>query len=300
MTGHLIHIGYPKTGSNYLRRWFSQHPQIGYAEGGIAGFQNVYAMVRDSARRAPPPLCRVTSAEGFATPHSSFGLARMDFDAVGRQPMVAAQATACRLLAEIFPDAHILIVTRGFRSATLSAYSQYVREGGPMGVRDFCASGEGQSPWHYEMLIRQYRAAFGPGKVLVLPWELLRDDPAAFLRAITDLIGVDEAAISAERANPSLSAIELAWYPHIARLLRALFPRGRMRRGIDRVWPRFSQQNRMKRPIALLQRIWPLPPITAADFTDEVIASWIFPSETLRDDPRYRAYAAEYFLDIAR
>src|SRR5262249_37217403 len=43
MTGHLIHIGYPKTGSNFLRAWFAQHPQLAYADGGIAGFLDAYS-----------------------------------------------------------------------------------------------------------------------------------------------------------------------------------------------------------------------------------------------------------------
>ena len=28
MIGHLIHIGYAKAGSTFLRSWFAQHPQL--------------------------------------------------------------------------------------------------------------------------------------------------------------------------------------------------------------------------------------------------------------------------------
>ena len=51
MTGHLIHIGYAKAGSSFLRSWFAQHPQLAYAEGGIAGFPDVHALVRPPHRR---------------------------------------------------------------------------------------------------------------------------------------------------------------------------------------------------------------------------------------------------------
>jgi hypothetical protein len=300
VTGHLIHIGYPKTGSNYLRNWFARHPQLGYADGGIAGFQNVYAMVRDSARFDPAPLYRVTSAEGFATPHGSFGLARVDLEAMRRQPMAPAQAAACALLADVFPDARILIVTRGFRAAALSAYSQHIRVGGHLPIRDFCGQGVGESPWDYDVLIRRYRAAFGDANVLVLPYELLRDDPRAFLRAISEPLGLDEIAIPAERANPSLSPAELVWYGRIARLLDRLPIPGRLWHITQRLWPRISQQNRLRGPIALLQWLFRAAPITESDLTDQVIASWIFPPESLRDNPHYRPYLRDYFLDRAR
>jgi|GEM_PF-5080405 len=42
MRGHLIHIGFPKSGSTFLQEWFRQHPQLFYAPGGLGGFYNVY------------------------------------------------------------------------------------------------------------------------------------------------------------------------------------------------------------------------------------------------------------------
>jgi hypothetical protein len=69
MTGHLIHIGYAKAGSNFLRSWFARHSQLAYAPGGIAGFHDIYSLARESASQGRRPLYRVTSSEGLATPH---------------------------------------------------------------------------------------------------------------------------------------------------------------------------------------------------------------------------------------
>jgi hypothetical protein len=77
-------------------------------------------------------------------------------------------------------------VTRGFRSMMLSTYSQYVRTRGLASVAAVAAlAGSAgtvnQAPWNYDFLIRLYRCAFGEAKVMVLPFELLRDDASAFL-----------------------------------------------------------------------------------------------------------------------
>lgn len=308
MTGHLIHIGYPKTGTNSLRHWFAQHPQLTYAEGGIAGFQDVYSIVRYAAQQQPPPLYRVTSAEGFATPHVSFGLARTDLEAARRLPMALIQMEVCDLLAELFPDARILLVTRGFRATALSTYSQTVRQGSHFSIADHCNGGSEQSDaqsddpliyaaYNYDALIQKYRQAFGSENVIVLPYELLCDDPARFLRGITEPLGLDEVPLPMKRANPSLSAIELAWYPRLSRAVRALPLPPALRRLAEIIFQRASFANRLRWLIFVLQRLHPLPPITESDVTDDMIASWVFPPETLRNDPLYRPYLREYYLD---
>ena len=105
MTGHLVHLGYPKTGSNFLRGWFLAHPQLAYADGGIAGFHNVYQIAQAGAAPRAGVLYRVTSCEGLATPHPSFGNAVFDYGRERPLPIAEAQAEVCRILASLFPNA---------------------------------------------------------------------------------------------------------------------------------------------------------------------------------------------------
>jgi hypothetical protein len=49
MSGHIIHIGYAKIGTNFLRQWFRSHPQLGFADGEIAGFNDACSIVRAGA-----------------------------------------------------------------------------------------------------------------------------------------------------------------------------------------------------------------------------------------------------------
>ena len=299
MTGHLIHIGYPKTGSNFLRHWFAAHPQLAFADGGFAGFRDVYDFARQAGAPVEGRLYRVTSAEGLATPHADVGRDKVDYARMRSLAMPAAQERVCAELAALYPDAWILIVTRGFRMMILSAYSQYVRTGGTDPLDSFCApSAEGdpaRDAWDYDRLIALYRKAF-PGRVIVLPYELLRDNPSRFTGEIEARLGLATEPPSPGRWNPSLSPVELAWYPLLTRAVGRLPLGRRLRAAIERRYLHRVAANRLARPIALLQRLHPLPPVTDAGLAEGALAAVRGRSETLRDDPLYAPYADEYLF----
>ena len=302
MTGHLIHIGYAKAASTFLRNWFAHHPQLAYVPDGIAGFRDVHGMVREAASARSGVLYRVTSSEALSSPHASAGEKAVDYDAMQRTPMPRAQVEACDLLAALFRNAHILIVTRGFRSMVLSSYSQYVRSGGLDSLDDWCSSpdpadGARRSPWNYDFIIGLYRRAFGDARVIVLPYELLRDDAAAFLGEIASRLGLSAVGVPPGRPNPSLTPIELAWYPRIGRPMRALALGERGRRMAWQFYVHAAMTNRLRRPIALLQWLRPVPPVDDAPLTPELMQHGRGLASSLRDEPLYRPYASDYLFD---
>jgi hypothetical protein len=300
MTRHLIHIGYPKTGSNFLRAWFAAHPALAFAPEGIAGFTGATDMARQAALGAESPLFRVTSAEALATPHPGVGAERIDYAAARENSIVAAQAVACAMLAATFPEAHVLIVTRGFKGMILSSYSQFVRTGGDLDFDDFgrppgeTGADEGLV-WDYDRLIGLYRAAFA-GRVHVVPYELLRDDPAAFVRAIEQRLGLPHHGTPTKRHNPSLSGVEMAWYPRLTRLVRALPVGARLLRRIEKAYLRMAMANRFGRLIALCQRIRPRTPVSERLVSDAVIGKYRGRATLLGGDPLYAPYLDDYLL----
>jgi hypothetical protein len=301
MTDHLIHIGYAKAGSNFLRDWFARHPQLAYAPGGIAGFHDIFSLARESASQGRHPLYRVTSSEGLATPHIGVGHPAPDYQQIDPASLPSAQAKACTLLAALFPTARILIVTRGFRSMLMSTYSQYVRTGGEDSLAGACAKArrvEGSlTQWNYDFLIGLYRKAFGDLNVIVLPYEMLRDDAAAFLGEIATRLGLADIGVPPGRPNPSLSPIELAWYPPLTRLVRSL-PLGAWgRRKAWQLYVQAAMTNRLRVPIALLQRLRTLPAVTDAPLTPEMMEGFRGFATSLRDEPLYRAYARDYLFE---
>jgi hypothetical protein len=295
MTRHLLHIGYPKTGSTFLQRWFEAHPQLAYVEGGIAGFRDVYSIAADNAVAHDAPLYRVTSAEVLTAPILDAGKPVIEYERVFNLRMATAQLQVCSTLASLFANATVLIITRGFRSMILSTLSQYVRTGGDVDLLQMVRTAHEQhdqrwvESWDYDTLIGAYRSAFGADNVFVMPYELLRDDANAFLRTLASRLGIDAIPAARARVNESLSSVELYWYPRLTRFMRRVPSARLFRKYVDA-----PLHNRLRRAIAVLQRLRPGTPFTAASIPDELVEMYRGRAESLRGNPLYAPYAAEY------
>lgn len=293
MTGHLIHIGYAKTGSTYLQRWFARHPQLGYAEGGVGGLSSVYQIAQQGARPQPGMLYRVTSNEAMATPHAYAGdIARIDYNQIGTS---ASQAAVCSMLADLFPNARILIVTRGFRSMILSSFSQYARSGGAEDFASMLKRPHDENVWNYNCLIGLYRQAFGEKQVIVMPYELLRDDAEAFIRALEAQLGLDHCPPMSERVNVSVSAAEMRWYPRLTRIMRRLPLENRFGRYIFRAYVSALIECRLRPVASLLELLAPTPgePVSV---DDDLLERFRGKAECLRAEPLYAPYLKDYLL----
>lgn len=295
MIPHLIHIGLPKAGSTYLQHWFAAHPQLAYCHAGMAGFGDVQSIAAAAVVPDPRIRCRVTSWEVLSAPFSNVGSDGVDmsYDRSGRPSIAEEQARVCRTLAELFPRATILIVTRGFRSAILSGFSQFACTGGTDDFADVLKPPQRDYPWGYDKLIGQYRAAFGRDAVIVLPFELLRDDPQRFQQDLEGRLGLDRFPFHLPAANVSAGPEELAWYPAMTRAV-ARFPVARRR--IMRRYRRLLFRRRLAGLARLLQRLSPRPPVTPALVGDDFLEQFRGQAETLRDDPLYRPYLTDYLL----
>lgn len=302
MTRHLLHIGYPKAGSKYLQRWFGRHPEVDYADGRIAGFRDVFAIARAGAAGRKPTPWRVTSYEGLSAPHASAGRVAVDYHGPRPVDVPTAQLRICELLFDLFPGAMVLIITRGFRSMVLSSYSQYARSGGDVGLAELVAMAEKGSgpefdqlvnlaPWDYDHLITAYAAAFGSENVIVLPYELLRDDPHRFTGAIADRLDIANLHGDPDRVNESLSPVEMDWYPKLTRIVRRV-----PSRRFFGLYIRAAFRNHLRRPIAFLDRLRPGRPVTAALIPDDLLEAFRGRAESMRANPYYAAYFEDYLL----
>lgn len=291
--GHLIHIGYPKTGSSLLRRWMAAHPQLQYADRGIAGFHNILEAAALSAAPRDGVLYHVTSSEVLALPHIFAGRRHVDYERVKTTSMAKAQARACAMLAALFPSAHVLIITRGFRSMILSSYSQYIRSGGHASLEE--AFEGGWEAWNYDYLIHLYSDAFAD-RVIVMPYELLRDDQETFTRALENRLGLEHLAMLPDRVNPALSPVDLAWYPRLTRLVRSLPVGEIIRSALYALHVHAMLTNRYGGLFAMLQRVHPIPPIMAADLDDKILEAFVGKAECFRNNPLFAPYHSDYLI----
>lgn len=293
MIPHLVHVGLPKAGSTWLQSWFSAHPQIAYCPGGMGGFADVHRLAASALESGAGIRCRVTSNENLSAPRPITRPESVDYDRRARDSIGEEQARICKTLAGLFPGAAILIVTRGFRSMMLSAYSEYVRTGGSDTLESVLAGPPRDYPWDYDGLVPLYREAFGDGNVIVLPFELLRDDSEAFVREIERRIGLDHIDFALPPANVSASPAELAWYPAMTRRVDRLpLARGAVRRLYDRLLYR----RRLRRVADLLHFLSPAAPPSAAMIDQAFLDQFRGTAECLRGNPPYAPYAADYLL----
>jgi hypothetical protein len=287
MTRHLLHIGYPKTATNFLRAWFDAHPQIAFKRGGFGGFPRFASIGSPSALAAEPPRLRVSSSELLATPHADVGQ-RVRYGADGAA-FADRQARACATLAGLFPTAEVLIVTRGFRSMIQSSYSQYVRTGGTSSLAEFAASALENGAWNYDRLIALYAGAFGAERLILLPWELLRDRPEAFVAELQTRFGLDPGPVPANRPNPALPPAELRAQLRLNRTLGSRMPL------LTRLYAGGAPTNRLRRPLRALARL--SSGASQAEALDEaLVQAYRGQAASLAGHPLFAPYAADYLF----
>jgi hypothetical protein len=284
---HLIHIGFPKTGSTYLQSWFAGHPQIAYRPRQLAGCGSVHELI-DQVAFDGAAMPRVTSCEDFAAPSR---------DHREWSGMPAAQVAVCETLHGLFPIGHILIVTRGFKAIIESAYAELVRFGRAQSFSQFIRSETIldilPDILDYDRLIDEYRRRFDD-RVTVLPYELLRDVHRSFLGVVEAILGVDPHPASPLPENVRLSPEELRWYPRIAGAIARLPIGDRFRRSITALHVRAIRSGRMRSGVRVLDELMHKASVPADRVPDEVLQHVRSGAKRLVKERWHRPYAAEY------
>lgn len=202
-------------------------------------------------------------------------------------------------------------MTRGFKGVIKSGYSQYVREGGAISLPTLSLQGlqnrtdeeDDGGGLDYTFIIKRYQEAFGQENVLVLPFELLRDDEQKFFFQIEQWLGIPHFGGVIPRINESLSPTEMYWYPRIsgfvAKVSRKLGKKAFTR--INTWYVKKVFNNRFHRIIKLLDRLKPGRAFTDADVLPEVLEILRKGNTTrfaaiLKDNPLYAPYLKEYLL----
>lgn len=192
----VVHIGYHKTATSWLQQGFL--PRLGERVA-ILGLDRLWDELI-----APHPF-------EFDAARCRRHVAALLVAHAGRVPVFSAErlcgnphsggydaAEIANRLRAALDEARILIVVREQVAMLVSNYKQYVRMGGVCGFEEYLfPPRDGRIPlfrldhFRYDHLVEHYVRLFSERDVLVLPYELLRQDRAAFARRVLDHLGLD-------------------------------------------------------------------------------------------------------------
>jgi hypothetical protein len=209
----LIHIGYHKAASTWLQQRLFAHPATGFR------VPWSFDEVIDHLVRPHPLAWDVAAARArLAAPRPGDTVTVISNEELSGNPHAGGllSTTIARRLAEVFPDARILIVIRRQVDMLVSTYKQYVRRGGVLPPRRYFEPPAAYfrmptyRPTHHEYhrLIARYHDLFGADRVLVVPVEHLAGNPRAFVSRIVEHAGArDPGILPDEVMRASLSAL---------------------------------------------------------------------------------------------
>ncbi len=231
-----IHIGYPKTGSKFIQNEifprleeanFVRSSRIRSEVSRLARqdeFSFNYETTRRNIEKHLLPGKNMISYEGFIGEFFRFKL-------------INTKVIADRLAA-LFPEAKIIITIRNQYNLIESLYKQYVHVGGTKRFLDFVNFRKGRFEYayhdldftinvemfHYLNVIGYYEKLFGRENLLVIPYELLKNDPGQFVNRLTAGIGIKQVpAFGNKIYNQGYGSRQIAIARFMNRFLKSKF-----------------------------------------------------------------------------
>jgi hypothetical protein len=216
----LLHIGYHKTGTTWLQKCVFRNARAGFCF--VAGGKILRpAFIEVDPFSFDPEIARQGFESGIWKAQARNLVPVLSAERLSGDPHFNSrdsEAIAFRLAAT-FPDARVLVGIRDQTSMLVSLYKQYVKRGGTVSFRRYVAPPFPFGYLEYHRLIGHYQNLFGASNVLVLPYELLRMQPWAFLERIGGFLGVPATNAEHRQMNVSLSALSLSLKRHANRCI---------------------------------------------------------------------------------
>jgi hypothetical protein len=299
MSQILLHIGFGKSGSTYLQQWFEKHPAMYFQPKHIAGgFYHSWELAKYIQYNDQAPQNFVLSCEDLLVWQGEpyvFGLR-------GTRPYDHRkfQDQMCEALHGLFPTAKILIITRGYTTVYKSIYNQYLPTGGTLTFKELLLNMRDMFTimFDYTYVVNLYRQKFGAGNIILLPFELLKNDHVKFLSLIEQQMKIEQTfAFLPDKVN--------AGYP--IRILQAHFKLSKLVHKLllplpyswrDRIYIRYSKMLRSIQPHPLtvfISKFIKEQPINW-DGMDELLDELKGKAEILRAEELYQPYLKEYLL----
>jgi hypothetical protein len=209
----LIHIGYHKTGSTWLQKHLFDNPERGFfrLSGKIISKNHVglKPTTRFSRKFVFEPGGSIYAPGEFSVDRMSellsecnvqpSGVAVLSDERLSGQPETGGfdSYKICKRLSKVFNSPKIFIVIREQKSLIASCYMDFLLKGGTESLLEYMNPTEGGSPkfkksyLEFHHLISKYFEIFKKENVLVLPYEMFRDNPEDYFIRLGDFAGVE-------------------------------------------------------------------------------------------------------------
>lgn len=286
MKNKLIHIGYRKAASTFLRDWFFFHPSL---------HLQPYSQ--------EPDLAEVQSND-YLVFSEAFLLFRGNDRPRTIENLQQFQREKCRELKAKFPTAKILLIARSPEKSIVSEYSEYIKNGGMQTFDSMKNDPLHQAyflgHYNYNFVIELYTNAFGKESVLVLPMELLQDRPTQFIKELETFLDVPHVEFAHHKRNSSRTPNQLWAFRMISLFvwrMTAVF--GKKRKGIYYVYMRYLEKEsytnkKLAIPIKLLLLFkWKKEPVF--EVPRALLIELKNQAQCLQTFPYFDSYSNEYF-----
>lgn len=240
----LIHIGYHKTGTTWLQHELfiasnDVFVPLSRAPRGDSSLAWDFVVDKEGYPLSPFELNEAVirkEIEGLQLDEREDRIPVLSHERLSGHPYSAGYDAAiiAKRLHTVFPRGKILVVIREQNSWLLSNYQQYLIAGGTLSLKRYLrVTDQGRRPEYspnhvkYHLLISAYQQLFGGERVLVLPYEMFRDDKLEFLRQLGEFVG-EEILLPPERFSVHFNTRRHQWANYHLRKLSHLTHRNVM------------------------------------------------------------------------
>jgi hypothetical protein len=274
-----------------LGDWFDKHPSFGFSDFQIGGLTDTNSLIQQS--KLPDhqqPEIAVVRDMRFTIPRIE------DIDLNDISKIKLDQKRVCDTLFSFFPTSKVLIITRGYKALISANYSQYIKEGGTYSVDDiqkftFLL----KELFDYSFLIETYCEKFGKENVIILPFELLKENSSSFFQNIENSLQIPNFEYIAPVLNPSINLSEANVLRQKSLIVEHLA--NRMGSLGKRIKAHYIEKRRRKAfewdssEISATARIEAKPLV---DIDDSILAHFVSNSSTLINYPTFQPFLSKY------
>lgn len=205
------HIGYHRTGTNFLQREI--FPKLPLFRPESSAWRQVIEGRAAGYYQQQDATCNPDSLPMLISSESLSGTLEED------RPQIA------RLLADLNREVRILVVVRRQPDIFRSLYAIHVKQGHRTAFRAFALRLAANRRCDYAAMLARLHKELGREQVMALPYEMLRDSPQGFVAELCRFLGAPPPAFDPARVNASWPDAEI----RLRRLLnRAQLKPGRL------------------------------------------------------------------------